>query len=88
MLMVILQALVVIFSLLAGGFWAKSAAIDLPNITENTTWAGTGAYPDAVKAQAKWNRYAALSAAVAAVFQAILFLIQTPIGSVISSATK
>jgi hypothetical protein len=79
MLPYLLQALVVIFSLLAGGFWAKSAAVSLPNMMENTTWAGTGAFPDALQKQARWNRLAAGSAALAAVFQALLFLFQNPI---------
>lgn len=77
MLTFILQALVVIFSLLAGGFWTKSASIPLPNIVESLTLDGSGAYPDALSLQARWNKYAAISAALAAVFQALLFIVET-----------
>jgi hypothetical protein len=73
------QVGVVIFSLLAGGFWAKSAAVQIPNITENTTWAGTGAFPDALQAQARWNKWAAVCATVAAIIQALSFLVKMPL---------
>ena len=56
MLTFILQALVVIFSLLAGGFWTKSASIPLPNIVENLTLDGSGAFPDALSLQARWTK--------------------------------
>ena len=62
----IMEALVALFSLLAAGCWMKSAAVKLPNITENSTLAGTGALAEALKRQAKWNRLAALLAAIAA----------------------
>ena len=78
MLSYVLQSLIVLFSLMAGGFWTKSAMVKLPNMMENTTWAGTGAFPDALQSQAKWNRFAAVSAAIAAAAQAALFLIGHP----------
>jgi hypothetical protein len=84
----ILQALVVMFSLLAGGFWAKSAGVPIPNVTAGTSWGGSGPFPDALKEQARWNRYAAISAAIAAVVQAVQFLVQNPLGSVLTNAAK
>jgi hypothetical protein len=66
----LLQFAVVIFSLLAAGFWTKCAAVKLPNIMENTTWAGTGPYPEAIKQQSKWNARAAVCATLAAMAQA------------------
>ena len=88
MLAFIPQALVVIFSLLAAGFWTKSAGVPIPNVTAGTNWDGSGPFPDALKEQASWNRYAALSAAVAAIVQAIQFLIQNPLGSILTNAAK
>lgn len=68
-----LQAGVCMFSILAAALWVRSATVRIPNIMENTTWAGMGAFPDALKAQAKWNSAAAWSAAVAALLQSLVF---------------
>jgi hypothetical protein len=62
-----METLVSLFSLAAAAYWMKSAAVKLPNMTENATWAG--AFSEAVQRQAKWNRLASLSAALAAISQ-------------------
>jgi len=64
-----METLVSLFSLAAAACWMKSAAVKLPNMTENATWAGAGAFSEAVQRQAKWNRLASLSAALAAISQ-------------------
>jgi len=38
---------------------------------EGTTWEGKGPYPEALRRQARWNRFAALSAGLAALTQVI-----------------
>ena len=72
----IMEALVAFFSLLAAAFWMRSAAVKLPNMTENTTWAGTGEFPEALKRQAKWNRLAASFAALAALSQVVEIVLE------------
>lgn len=65
-----LQTLVCLFSIGAAGLWIRSATIKIPNPTENTSFAGTGRFPDALKAQSRWSAAAAVCAATAALVQA------------------
>jgi len=51
----LLQFSVCVFSILAAGFWLRSAATTLPNLTENLRWDGTGPFPDALKSQSRWS---------------------------------
>lgn len=44
----LLQFGVCVFSILAAGFWLRSATTTLPNLMENLRWDGTGPFPDAV----------------------------------------
>jgi hypothetical protein len=68
-----LQILVCAFSAAAAGLWIRSATIEIPNPTENTSWGGEGRFPDALRAQSRWSAAAAISAATAALIQAIAF---------------
>jgi hypothetical protein len=70
----ILQAIVCVMSVLAGIFWVKSAMVKLPSVT-TTQWDGGGAFPAALAEQCKWNACAAWSAAIAALFQVLSFLL-------------
>lgn len=71
----VLQALVIIFSLLAGGFW-MSAATGRP-ITPFLWQEPRPIPPEGIRDhQAKWNAWAAFSASLAAIAQAILFLLE------------
>ena len=63
-------------AILSAGYWVASARVELPNITAATTYAGTGAFPDALQKQAQRNAHAAAWAAVAAGCQAIAILLQ------------
>ena len=74
----VVQWIIVIASLVAGICWVKSATVKIPNMTENTTWGGRGAFPDALAEQSRWNARAAWAAALAAVFQAIVFIKTAP----------
>ena len=71
----VLQAFVVIFSLLAGGFWMSAATgwtiAPFP-------WQQSRPVPLAGirDHQAKWNAWAAFSASIAALAQAILFFLE------------
>ena len=65
-------------SIVAAICWVKSATVELPNMTENTTWEGKGAFPDALKLQSLWNARAAKFAAVAAFFQGLQFIKTVP----------
>ena len=73
-----LQWAIVVTSMVAGICWVKSAIVKVPNMTENTTWEGKGAFPDALAEQSRWNARAAWAAAVAAAFQAIVFIKTVP----------
>ena len=64
-----LQILVCLFSVGAAILWLRSATIEIPNPTENTAFAGTGRFPDALKAQSQWSAAAAACAAIAAFMQ-------------------
>jgi hypothetical protein len=67
-----LNFLVVLFSLLAGGFWMASA---LGRTITPLSKPSTDVPPEQLPAhQALWNGRAALCAAGAAIFQAFLFL--------------
>jgi hypothetical protein len=70
----VLQAIVCVMSVLAGTFWVKSAMVKLPSAT-TTQWDGGGAFPAALAEQCRWNACAAWSAAIAALFQALSFLL-------------
>jgi hypothetical protein len=69
-----LSALVVLFSLGAGGFWMASAY----GYTVVWPWQTSKPVPPSELAahQAYWNARAALCAAIAAIAQALLFLIE------------
>jgi hypothetical protein len=58
--------LVCLFSIGAAGLWIRSATIEIPNPTENTSFAGTGRFPDALRSQSRWSAAAAVCAAMAA----------------------
>ena len=51
----LLQFGVCVFSILAAGFWLRSATTTLPNLTENLRWDGMGPFPDALKSQSRWS---------------------------------
>ena len=51
----LLQFGVCVFSILAAGFWLRSATTTSPNLTENLRWDGTGPFPDAQKSQSRWS---------------------------------
>ena len=62
----LLQFGVCVFSILAAGFWLRSATTTLPNLTENLRWDGTGPFPDALKSQSRWSAAGAACAGMAA----------------------
>jgi hypothetical protein len=70
-----LQAVLVIFSLLAGGFWMTSAT---GRVSSLLPWRPVRVIPptELPAFQAKYNGVAAGCASVAAIAQAILFFIQ------------
>jgi hypothetical protein len=74
----LLQFTVVLFSLLAGGFWLASAT---GRTMEFLPWRPVkDVQPsELVTHQAKWNARAAMCAAVSAIAQAIIFLLQNPL---------
>jgi len=67
----LLQFSVCVFSILAAGFWLRSATTTLPNLTENLRWDGTGAFPDALKSQSRWSAAGAACAGMAALSQSL-----------------
>ncbi len=71
----LLQAVLVIFSLLAGGFWITSAT---GRVSSLIPWRPVRVIPPAELPafQAKLNSVAAACASVAAIAQAILFFIE------------
>ncbi|MGC1350423.1 MAG: hypothetical protein WA858_11670 [Xanthobacteraceae bacterium] len=71
----LLQAVLVIFSLLAGGFWITSAT---GRVSSLIPWRPVRVIPPAELPafQAKFNSVAAACASVAAIAQAILFFIE------------
>jgi hypothetical protein len=75
LLIYLAQALTVIFALLAGGAWAKSASLSL-------NWPRSGWLDDRLNAISKdpivWNAIAAFLLAAAAVFQGVAFLLVIP----------
>jgi hypothetical protein len=73
-----LQCAIIVASMVAGICWVKSATVKIPNMTENLTWEGKGAFPDALAEQSRWNARAAWAAAVAAAFQVIVFIKTVP----------
>jgi hypothetical protein len=74
MMSVLLSALGAIVSLMAGGFWMAAAY----GHTVDPPWRETKRVSavDLPAHQAKWNARAALCAAVAAMLQALLFLVE------------
>jgi hypothetical protein len=70
-----LQAIVALFSMFAGIFWMASAY----GRTVVPPWKTSGPVPetDLATHQTKWNGRAALNASIAAIAQAISFLVQT-----------
>lgn len=71
----VLETFVCLFSIGAAGFWIRSATIEIPNPMENMTWAGTGRFPDALRAQSRWSAAAAVCAAIAALAQAVALIV-------------
>ena len=67
----LLQFSVCVFSILAAGFWLRSAVTTLPNLTENLRWDGTGPFPEALKRQSRWSAAAAACAGMAAISQSL-----------------
>jgi hypothetical protein len=67
----LLQFSVCMFSVLAAGFWLRSATTTLPNLTENLKWDGTGPFPDALKSQSRWSAAGAACAGMAAFSQSL-----------------
>jgi hypothetical protein len=69
-----LQAFSAIFSLLAGGFWMAAAY----GYTVTMPWDVSRPVPESELAihQRKWNARAALCAAIAAILQALTFIVQ------------
>ena len=67
----LLQFGVCVFSILAAGFWLRSATTTLPNLTENLRWDGTGPFPDALKEQSRWSAAGAACAGMAALSQSL-----------------
>ena len=67
----LLQFSVCVFSIVAAGFWLRSATTPLPNLTENLRWEGTGPFPDALKEQSRWSAAGAACAGMAALSQSI-----------------
>jgi hypothetical protein len=69
-----IEALSAIFSILAGGFWI-SAAYAMTEVT--WPWRTPRPVPevDRPRHQLIWNRRAAVCAAIAAILQAVLFLV-------------
>jgi hypothetical protein len=69
-----LSALSAIFSMLAGGFWMAAAygyTVGMPwDISQPVPETELGAH------QRKWNARAALCAAIAAILQALLFVVE------------
>lgn len=63
-------------AVLSAGYWVAAARVPLPNITAETTYAGTGAFPEALQKQAQRNAHAATWAAVAAACQAVAILLR------------
>ena len=70
---ILLPAGVCLFTALAAICWLRSATVKIPNITENLAWSGTGKFPDALRAQAKWNTCGAWAASAAAFLQTMAF---------------
>jgi len=68
------QLLVCGFSVAAAFLWIKSATINLP-VRDIRTWAGEGPFLEAVRMQSRWSARAAASAAIAAFFQALAFIV-------------
>lgn len=66
----VLQTLVCLFSIGAAGLWIRSATMEIPNPTEETSFAGAGRFPDALRSQSRWSAAAAVCAATAALAQA------------------
>lgn len=71
MLETLLQALTVIFSLLAGGFWVTSAQVALPTLTA----AYVPLNEKRLYQQAHYNSVAAVFAALAAIAQALILVL-------------
>jgi hypothetical protein len=67
----VLEALIGLFLMLAAAAWLRAASVRLPKIAQDTTSTETEALPDALHRQAKWNRYAALCAGLAALAQVV-----------------
>jgi hypothetical protein len=51
----LLQFGVCVLSILAAGFWLRSATTAFPNLTANLRSDGTGPFPDALKEQSRWS---------------------------------
>jgi len=65
------QFSVCVFSILAAGFWLRSATTTLPKITETVRWNGTGPFPDALESQSRWSAAGAACAGMAALSQSL-----------------
>ena len=65
----LLQFSVCVFSILAAGFWLRSATTTLPNLTENLRWDGTPI--SALKSQSRWSAAGAVCAGMAALSQSL-----------------
>ena len=51
----LLQFGVCVLSILAAGFWLRSATTAFPNLTANLRSDGTGPFPDALREQSRWS---------------------------------
>jgi hypothetical protein len=70
----VFQLLVCGFSVAAAFLWMRSATSKLP-ARDSRNWLGEGPFLDAVKMQSKWSGWAAACAAIAALFQALAFVL-------------
>jgi hypothetical protein len=67
----LLQFGVCVLSILAAGFWLRSATTTFPNLTTNLRWDGTGPFPDALREQSRWSAAGAACAGMAALSQSL-----------------
>jgi hypothetical protein len=71
-----LNAASVVAAVVSAWFWMTASQVPLPNMTAGTNWDGSGAFPDALRKQARHNARAAACAAVAAGCQAAAILLR------------
>jgi hypothetical protein len=67
----LLQFGVCVLSILAAGFWLRSATTAFPNLTANLRSDGTGPFPDALREQSRWSAAGAACAGMAALSQSL-----------------